>query len=137
MAEKMPVSNPRAPDMSSFFNWGLKLSKFDELFIVTGRPAWSADGKVLHPNDGVAQTKFILDDIDRFLRDAGYSRHDLIRIEYTFTTRVPTESYQPIFALFADWLKDVKVKPAASTLRIVESLALEGLVVEYEFWAAK
>ncbi len=137
MVSKVAVPNNNAPDMSAFFNWGVKLRDIEELFIVTGRPAWAADGSVLHPNDGVAQTRFIIDDIGNYLSENGYSPNDLIRIEYTFTKDVDPESYGEIYGLFADFLTDAEVKPAANTLRIVESVGLPGLCVEYEFWGAK
>ena len=137
MISKVAVNNPNAPDMSAFFNWGLKLRNWEELFFITGRPAWAADGSVLHPNDAVAQTRFILDDISRFLAANGYARSDLVRIEYTFTKAVPADVYPQVYGLFMEFLRDVEVKPAANTLRIVDSLGLEGLCVEYEFWAAK
>lgn len=137
MVSKVAVPNPNAPDMSSMFNWGLKLRDVEELFIVTGRPAWVADGSVLHPGDGIEQTRFILEDVGRYLEDNGYSPNDLIRIEYTFTKDVPAEAYETIFGLFAGFLADCEVKPAANTLRVVESLGLPGLCVEYEFWGAK
>jgi len=137
MAKKIAVHNTNAPDMRSFFNWGLKLRDLDELFLITGRPAWDAEGTVLHPDDGVAQTRFILQDIAEYLEKNDYSKEDLIRIEYTFTKVVAVEQYEQIYGLFAEFLSDVKIKPAANTLRIVESLGLPGLCVEYEFWAAK
>lgn len=137
MVAKLAVPNRNAPDMSSFFNWGLKLRGIEELFIVTGRPAWAADGSVMYPDDGLAQTRYILDDVDRYLTENGYSKTDLIRIEYTFTRVVDPATYQAIFELFAEYLRGVPVKPAASTLRIVEALGLPGLCVEYEFWCAK
>ncbi|MEQ8165877.1 MAG: RidA family protein [Alphaproteobacteria bacterium] len=137
MARKTAVHNDRAPDMRGFFNWGLKISDMDELFIATGRPAWAADGSVVSPGDAVRQTQYILEDMEKFLAEAGYAKDDLIRIEYTFTKEVGEDQYEAVFRVFADWLKDVAVKPAASTLRIVDGLALAGLVVEYEFWTAK
>ena len=137
MVSKVAIPNKNAPDMSAFFNWGLKLRDIDELFIISGRPAWIADGKVLHPNDGVAQTKFILEDIGNYLQENSYTPNDLIRIEYTFTKTVDPNLYQEIFGLFAEFLKDVEVKPAASTLRIIDGLGLPELCVEYEFWGAK
>jgi hypothetical protein len=137
MVSKVAVPNTNAPDMSAFFNWGLKIRDIDELFIVTGRPAWTADGTVMYPNDGVAQTRFILDDIANYLAENDYAPNDLIRIEYTFTKDVDPNTYQEIYGLFAEFLADCEVKPAANTLRIVETIGLPGLCVEYEFWGAK
>jgi len=42
-----------------------------------------------------------------------------------------------VLGLFGGYFADVKVKPAAGTLRFVSGLAFPGLVVEYEIWAAK
>lgn len=137
MMKKVAVPNPNAPDMSAFFNWGLKVSDFRELFFITGRPAWLADGTVLHPDDAVAQTRFILEDVAGYLKVNGYGPADIVRIEYTFTKVVPAEKYQEIFGLFAAFLENVEVKPSANTLRIVDSLGMPGLCVEYEFWAAQ
>jgi len=137
MIKKVAVPNPNAPDMSAFFNWGLKISDFRELFFITGRPAWLADGTVLYPDDAVAQTRFILEDVGAYLEGNGYTPADIIRIEYTFTKVVQPERHEEIFGLFATFLRDVKVKPSANTLRIVDSLGLPGLCVEYEFWAAR
>jgi 2-iminobutanoate/2-iminopropanoate deaminase len=137
MIQKVAVPNPNAPDMSAFFNWGLKISDFQELFFITGRPAWLADGTVMYPDDAVAQTRFILEDVGSYLETNGYTAADIIRIEYTFTKVVQAERHQEIFGLFAAFLRDVKVKPSANTLRIVDSLGLSGLCVEYEFWAAR
>lgn len=137
MISKTGVNNPNAPDMSAFFNWGMKIRNLEELFLITGRPAWAADGTVLFPHDAVAQTRFILEDIACYLKVNDYSPADLIRIEYTFTKDVPAEKYQEIYGLFTTFLDDVDIKPTANTLRIVDSLGLQGLCVEYEFWAAK
>jgi enamine deaminase RidA (YjgF/YER057c/UK114 family) len=137
MLKKVAVPNPNAPDMSAFFNWGLKISGFRELFFITGRPAWLADGTVLYPDDPVAQTRFILEDIGGYLKANGYKPADIVRIEYTFTKVVQAEKYDEIFGLFGAFLKDAEVKPAANTLRIIDSLGVPGLCVEYEFWAAQ
>ncbi len=137
MIKKIAVPNPNAPDMSAFFNWGMKVSDIREWFFVTGRPAWSANGTVLHPDDPIAQTRFILEDVGAYLKANGYDPTDIIRIEYTLTKGVAGERFQEIFGLFATFLQDAKVKPTASTLRIVDSLGAPGLCVEYEFWAAQ
>ena len=93
MISKTAVNNPNAPDMSSIFNWGLKIKDIEELFLITGRPAWTADGSVISPNDAVAQTKFILDDIGSYLSANDYSPDNIIRIEYTFTKVVPESPF--------------------------------------------
>ena len=53
------------------------------------------------------------------------------------TKAVPQEAYGEIFGAFGAFFADVAVKPAAGTLRVIEALAIPGMLVEYEFWAAK
>jgi enamine deaminase RidA (YjgF/YER057c/UK114 family) len=53
------------------------------------------------------------------------------------TKDVQPDEFNEIFKLFGEYFADMEVKPAAGTLRVVEALALPGMVVEYEFWAAK
>ena len=137
MATKTAVNNENAPDFRSMFNWGLKISHFSELFLLAGHGAVGADYQTRHPNDPVAQTKYILADVKSFLEQSGYSLDDIIRIEFTLTKDVDRAKYEEIFNLFAEFFADVAVKPAAGTLRVVDALAMPGMLVEYEFWAAK
>lgn len=137
MAIKTPVNNPRAPDFSSMFSWGIKLTNFSELFLIAGHGAVGADMTIQHPDDAVGQTRYILADLDRYLGENGYGRDDIIRIEFTMTKAVPQDAYGEIFGAFSEFFADVEVKPAAGTLRVIEGLAIPGMLVEYEFWAAK
>lgn len=75
--------------------------------------------------------------MQNFLESSGYTKDDIIRIEFTMTKDVAPEKYDAIFGLFAEFFADVEVKPAAGTLRVVEALAIPGMLVEYEFWAAR
>lgn len=137
MARKTAVPNPNAPDFGSMFNWGVKLTDFSELFLIAGHGAHGADGAIQHEGDAVGQTRFILYGLDTYLKDNGYGRDDIVRIEFTMTKAVPPDAYNDIFGLFAEFFGPVKVKPAAGTLRVIEALALPGMLVEYEFWCAK
>lgn len=137
MATKTPFAHPSGPDYSPIFNWGVKLTNFSELFLIAGIGAHDATGAIQHEGDPVAQSKFILDGMPGYLKSAGYTKQDIVRIEFTMTKDVPPESYEPIFGLFAAFFGDVDVKPAAGTLRVVEALAIPGMLVEYEFWCAK
>lgn len=137
MAKKTPFPHPSAPDYSPIFNWGVKLTDFSELFLIAGIGAHDAEGAIQHEGDAVAQTKFILDGMPGYLESAGYTKQDIVRIEFTMTKDVPPESYDAIFGLFAEFFADVEVKPAAGTLRVIEALAIPGMLVEYEFWCAK
>jgi len=137
MARKTAVPNPAAPDFGSLFNWGLKITDFSELFLIAGHMAHDETGATPHPGDAVAQTKYVLDRMPAYLESAGYSKHDIIRTEFTLTKAVPQEAYDEIFGLFAAFFDEIEVKPTAGTLRVIEALAIPDMLVEYEFWCAK
>jgi len=137
MATKTAVNNENAPDFRSMFNWGLKVSNFNELFLIAGHGAVGPDYQVRHPADPVGQTRYILADVKTFLEQSGYSVDDIIRIEFTLTKDVDRAQYNDIFQLFAEFFADAAVKPAAGTLRVVDGLAIPGMLVEYEFLVAK
>jgi len=137
MATKTAFAHPSAPDLSAIFNWGVKLTDFSEIFLIAGIGAHDSEGVIQHTGDAVAQTQFILDGMPGYLGTAGYTKQDIIRIEFTMTKDVPPESYDAIFGHFAEFFGDVDVKPAAGTLRVIEALAIPGMLVEYEFWCAK
>lgn len=135
--QKTPFPYAQGPDFSAFFNWGLRLRKAQDIFMSAGIGAHDAQGVIQFPGDPVAQTQFILGNIPEFLAGAGFSKHDIIRVEFTFTKEVLPASYDAIFALFATFFADVEVKPTAGTLRVIERLVFENQLVEYEIWAAK
>ncbi len=134
---KEALVNPEAPDFTSIFNWGLRIKNFKELILFAGHAAQTPDFQVVAPGDGVAQTDFILDQLDHFLDSNDLDRDDIIRIEFTLTSNVSDEQFEQILGRFAGYFADVKVKPAAGTLRFVNALAFPGLEVEYEIWMAK
>lgn len=125
------------PDFSRLFSWGMNLKGFSELFLGSGLGAHDASGEVQFPGDPVAQTGFILQQVPAFLAGAGYGPGDIVRIEFTFTKDVPRSSFDAIFAQIAGFLAEHAIKPTAGTLRVVEAMAFENQLVEYEFWAAR
>ena len=137
MAVVKAVPNPDAPDFSKMFNWGIKLTKFNELFVLAGRGAIDHGGTLQHPGDAIGQSRYVLDQLNAYLEQAGYSKHDIFRMELTVTKEVPSDRYPDIYDLFEAFFEDVAVKPSGGTLRIVAGLADPGMLVEFEFWAAK
>lgn len=137
MATKTPVPNRNAPDFSALFNWGLKLTDFSELFLMAGLGDHGPDGAIRNPDDPVAQTRAILDDVAAYITENAYAKDDIVRVEFTMTKDVDPSRYEAIFGLFAEFFADLSVKPAAGTLRVIDGLALPGMMVEYEFWLAK
>jgi hypothetical protein len=59
MATKTAFNNESAPDLRSVFNWGIKITDFNELFVLAGRGDVGADGQIRNPGDPVAQTASI------------------------------------------------------------------------------
>ena len=48
MAKKEAIHSKVAPDSSHHFNWGLIVSEFSELFVLTGRVDGDAEDNCLH-----------------------------------------------------------------------------------------
>jgi len=137
MATKTAVYNGRAPDLGSVFNWGVKISEFNELFLLAGRGDVGPDGQIRNPGDAVGQTASILAELKDLIEGDGYTLNDVIRIEFTMSKDVDRSQQQAIFGQFSNLFKDVDVKPAAGTLRVVDRLAYPGMLVEYEIWLVK
>ena len=138
MAIKVAVPCDNAPDRSAVFSWGLKVSDYKELYFLTGRTDSGPDGRPRYPNDPVAQARSIFQGMVEMLEKEGWSVHDVIRVEPTFTKDVDLKVHRDsIFKVWADIFKDVDPKPAAGTLRIAYALARPGLLVEFELLAAR
>lgn len=135
MATKTPIHSEKLP--ARMFSRGLKVSNFSELFFVSGCGDLGPDYQVRHRGDPVAQTRHIFTDVKVFLERAGYSIDDIVRIELTFTKDVDRTQYDAIFKLVTEFSADAAVRPATGTLRIVDELAVPGMLVEYEFLIAK
>ena len=135
--KKKALENPRLPDFTSIFNWGLKIRNIKDLYLFAGIAAQRPDLSIVDPGDYVSQTTFILDELDLFLEDNDLDRDDIIRIEFTLVEGFTPEEFGTILGQFATYFEDVRVKPAAGTLRVVDALAFPGLVVEYEIWCAE
>lgn len=137
MAIKTAYPNKNAPDFSNVFNWGLKITNFTELFIVTGHGAVGADFQVRHPGDAIGQTRDVLEQMDGLLTGAGYNKNDIIKLEVTVTKDVNPDDFEGMVGAMSEYFADIDVKPAAGTYRVVDDLAVPGMLVEYEFLLAR
>ena len=135
--KKQALTNERLPNFSSIFNWGLKINNLKELYLFAGVAAQSSDFSIVEPDNYVAQTAYILNELDLFLQESELTRDDIIRIEFTLVEGISDADFGAVLGQFADYFAEVAVKPAAGTLRFVSGLAFPGLVVEYEIWAAR
>ncbi len=138
MATKKEIPCPAAPDRSAVFNWGLKVSNFSELVLLTGQLDSDRDGNCLHPGDPVGQTQGIFNSLVGMLHSEGWTVDDVIRVEWTVTKDVDLPKYRDdMFKVWADTFKDVPIKPATGTLRVIHALARPGFLVEFEIMAAR
>ncbi len=132
---KVAVHDSNKQDVGSI-SWGLKITNFSELFLVSGYGATDAEGKVQFLGDAIAQTDYILSRIEAFIEENGYSKHDIIRIEATVTKDVPQGQLGGIFGVLSAFFSDVNVKPTGGTFRIIHALGNPDMLVELGFWLA-
>ena len=118
-------------------NWGLKVTNFSELFLLSGYGATDAEGTVQFPGDDAAQANFILGRIESFIEKNGYTKNDIIRFVTTVTKDVPRSQFSGIREATSTFLSDVEVKPTAGTFRIVQGLGNPEMLVELDFWLAQ
>jgi len=132
---KVAVHDSNKQDVGSI-SWGLKITNFSELFLVSGYGATDAEGKVQFLGDAIAQTDYILSRIEAFIEKNGYSKNDIIRIEATVTKEVPQSQLGGIFRVLSAFFSDVEVKPTGGTFRIIHALGNPDMLVELGFWLA-
>ncbi len=132
---KVAVHDSNKQDVGSI-SWGLKITNFSELFLVSGYGATDAEGKVQFLGDAIAQTDYILSRIEAFIEMNGYSKNDIIRIEATVTKEVPQSQLGGIFGVLSAFFSEVEVKPTGGTFRIIHALGNPDMLVELGFWLA-
>lgn len=93
---------------------------------VTGTAAMDENGKGLYPGDAAAQTKFILDRIEKAITDCGGKMSHIIRLRVYLTD-------MKYFSETANALGNVfrPIKPAITAVG-VSSLVDESMIVEIE-----
>ena len=135
--KKLSVNNDKAPDLGAVFNWGLKISDFNELFFISGHGALTADFQAQCPGDPGGQARYIFKQISEYLADNDYSLDDVVQIKLTITKDVTDEQFQDVVQVYEEYMKDITVRPTGGTMRVVERLAFPGMMVEFEFLAAR
>lgn len=135
--KKIQVNNKKAPDLGKVFNWGLKLTDFNELFFISGHGALNPDFSVEHPGDPAGQARFIFSQVGEYLADNDYSMDDVVQIKLTITKDVTDEQFHEVVAVYEEVMSGIAVRPTGGTMRVVDRLAFPGMLVEFEFMAAK
>ncbi len=137
MAEHTAIENQRAPDLGHVFPWGLQVNGVRDLLFVTGHGAVGPDWVTRHPDDVVAQTKDILEQMDGVIERAGWSLEQVVRTEMTLVDSVTDEQFRAVMDVIATHYAGLKVKPSAGTLRYTNRLAVPGMKVELEWLLAR
>ena len=101
--------------------------------LVVGNACWVSgttdagpDGRSLHPDDPAAQTRAILEIIEGALHEAGFSRHDVVRVRIFITDMARNQG-----VLEALGERFAGIGPAATIVE-VKSLIEPSLLVEIE-----
>jgi len=101
--------------------------------LVVGNACWVSgttdagpDGRSLHPDDPAAQTRAILEIIEGALHEAGFSRHDVVRVRIFITDMARNRG-----VLEALGERFAGIGPAATIVE-VKSLIEPSLLVEIE-----
>lgn len=137
MAIKKAFHNENLPDFSNAFSWGVKISNFNEIFLVTGHADCDPNFITQTPGDPVAQTRLILAQMKQFIEKSGFTLNEVVRTDWTFVNEVSSDDFSAIASLWEEYLIDVKVKPATGTLRYVHRLGMPDMMVEYEMMLAR
>lgn len=135
--KKTAIPNEKGPALSHIFNAGLKISDFNELFMISGHGAVTSDFQVHHPGDPAAQARHVFLEIKEYMADNYYSFDDLIQIKMTITKDVTDEQFHEIVDVYEEFMQGIDVLPTGGTMRVVDRLAFPDMMVEFEFMAAK
>ena len=104
-----------------------------DLIFVGGEAALDKDGDVLFPNDVVAQTRLVMDNIGAVLAGFGATLADVVKITTFYVSRGTKE----------EWMESARIRgryfkapgPAATAIPL-PALAYDGLMIEIEVIAA-
>ena len=135
--KKIPANNEKAPDLGKVFNWGLKVSDFSELFFISGHGALRPDFSIECEGDPGGQARFIFEQVKDYLAENDYSLDEVVQIKLTITKDVTEQQFHDVVQVYEEYMKDIPVRPTGGTMRVVDRLAFPGMMVEFEFLAAK
>ena len=122
MTERINISSDAKWEDTVSYSRAVRVGNVVE---VSGTTAVDGD-KIIAPNDGYEQTKFILAKIEKALSEAGASLKDVVRTRM-FVTDIA--KWEEIGRAHGEFFKNIK---PASTMVEVNSLILEGLIIEIE-----
>lgn len=104
----------------------VSLTPSSRMIFVTGQIAMNAAGEVIAPNDAVAQTEFVFENIKSILAAAQASLDDVVKVQIFLTNMEDFSKVSPIRNRYLERAKPV------STLVEVNRLVKDGCCVEIE-----
>jgi enamine deaminase RidA (YjgF/YER057c/UK114 family) len=122
MTERINISSDAKWEDTVSYSRAVRVGNVVE---VSGTTAVDGE-KIIAPDDGYQQTKFILAKIEKALTEAGASLKDVVRTRM-FVTDIA--KWEEIGRAHGEFFKNIK---PASTMVEVNSLILEGLIIEIE-----
>jgi enamine deaminase RidA (YjgF/YER057c/UK114 family) len=93
---------------------------------VSGTTATDSNGDIVGPHDPYAQTVFIIQKIERALKDAGASLRDVVRTRIFVTD---AHQWEVVAKAHAEFFREIR---PANTLVEISALIGEGYMVEME-----
>jgi enamine deaminase RidA (YjgF/YER057c/UK114 family) len=122
MTERINISSDAKWEDTVSYSRAVRVGNVVE---VSGTTAVDGE-KIIAPDNGYEQTKFILAKIEKALSEAGASLKDVVRTRM-FVTDI--SKWEEIGRAHGEFFKNIK---PASTMVEVNSLILEGLIIEIE-----
>ncbi|WP_120502377.1 Rid family hydrolase [Roseovarius sp. EL26] len=120
-----------------WFHWGLNVEGAKEFFFVTGQCDYDKDSVTKHMNDPVGQARHILQQMEETYAQAGYTRDNIIKINWCVTKDVTEVQTTEILDVWADFIKDNEVKPMGGTWKRIHGLIHPNMMVELEVVLAR
>jgi len=120
-----------------WFNWGLNVSGAKDFFFVTGTCDYNHKGVIKNPNDPIGQTKQILAYMEEVFSQAGYTKQDIVAINWCVTKDVNPAQTMAILKVWEDYIDDLEVKPSGGTWKYIHALIDPGMMVELELILAR
>ena len=122
MTERINISSDAKWEDTVSYSRAVRVGNVVE---VSGTTAVDGE-KIIAPDDGYKQTKFILAKIEKALSETGASLKDVVRTRM-FVTDIA--KWEEIGRAHGEYFKNIK---PASTMVEVNSLILKGLIIEIE-----
>jgi len=120
-----------------WFHWGLNVEGAKDLFFVTGQCDFDKNGVTQHLDDPVGQARVILKQMEDTFSQAGYTRDNIICINWCVTKEVTQQQTTDILDVWAEYIKELEVKPSGGTWKRIDGLIHPNMLIELELILAR